>query len=141
MSETLRVALEEALDDEYRAEALYETAIAAFGPVRPFVQILEAERRHADSLLQLFERYGFDPPPNRWRGQLERPTDLGEACRAAMAAEASNAAMYDRLIEVVAEEDVRAVFQALREATQVRHLPAVGACAAAAGTSDDPASP
>ncbi len=137
MSETLRAALEEALDDEYRAEALYEAAIAAFGPVRPFVQILEAERRHADSLLQLFERYGFDPPPNRWRGRLERPTDLGEACRAAMAAEAGNAAMYDRLIDVVTEEDVRAVFRSLREATQVRHLPAVGECAGAVGEGDD----
>ena len=95
------------------------------------MQILEAERRHADSLLQLFERHGFDPPPNRWRGRVERPTDVREACRAAMTAEASNAAMYDRLIDVVAEEDVRAVFRWLREATQVRHLPAVDPCAQA----------
>jgi len=137
MSETLRAALEEALDDEYRAEAMYEAAIAAFGPVRPFVQIAETERRHADSLLQVFERYGFDPPPNRWRGQIARPADIHEACRVAKTAEESSALMYDRLIATIREDDVRAIFRMLRESSQLRHLPAFDRCVdGAAGAVD-----
>ncbi|MBB4285312.1 ferritin-like domain-containing protein [Roseospira goensis] len=129
MRNTLRAALEDALDDEYRAEAVYEAAIAAFGPVRPFVQIVEAERRHVDALLQLFERYGFEPPPNRWRGRVDRPTDMRDACQAAARAEQDSAALYDRLIASVTEDDVRAVFARLRDASQVRHLPAFERCA------------
>lgn len=40
-------AMAEALDDEYKAIATYESVLDAFGPVRPFANIVEAERRHA----------------------------------------------------------------------------------------------
>ena len=40
-------ALQLALEDEYRAEAMYEAVIEDFGEVRPFINIIEAERRHA----------------------------------------------------------------------------------------------
>ena len=36
-----------ALDDEYRAEAIYDAVMQKFGEVRPFINIIEAERRHA----------------------------------------------------------------------------------------------
>ena len=48
----------EALDDEYRARATYQKVIDTFGPVRPFVNIVEAEDRHAQALLSLFARFG-----------------------------------------------------------------------------------
>jgi hypothetical protein len=46
-------ALCEALDDEYKARATYRKVIEAFGPIRPFVNIVEAEDRHAKALLAL----------------------------------------------------------------------------------------
>ncbi|MQX37073.1 DUF2202 domain-containing protein [Roseospira navarrensis] len=129
MPETLRRALEEALDHEYQAAATYEAAIAAFGPVPPFVEIVEAERRHADQLLCLFERHGFDPPPNRWRGHIPKPADLEDACRAATATEEAGAALYARLVDGVADAETRAVFTRLQTESMVDHRPAFAACA------------
>lgn len=130
MQHALQEALDEALDDEYKAMATYETAIAAFGPIRPFVNIVEAERRHANALLCLYETYGLEPHPNRWRGKIPRPTDVASACQAAVQAEVENAEMYDRLIASVTQEDVRAVFRALRAASQENHLSAFRRCVA-----------
>lgn len=129
MTDALLQALDEALDDEYKAMATYEAAIAAFGPIRPFINIVESERRHADALLQLYEAYDLEPKPNRWRGKVAVPATVAEACAAAVAAEVDNAAMYDRLIAMVPQADVRAVFQALRRASQENHLPAFRRCA------------
>ncbi len=129
MTDALLQALDEALDDEYKAMATYEAAIAAFGPIRPFINIVESERRHADALLQLYETYDLEPKPNRWRGKVSVPGSVTEACETAVAAEVDNAAMYDRLLRAVDREDVRRVFLELRRASQENHLPAFQRCA------------
>ena len=53
-------------DDEYRAHATYGQVIGDFGPVQPFLNIVEAEARHVSALLSLFEQYGIAAPKNRW---------------------------------------------------------------------------
>ena len=58
-------ALRETLDDEYKARATYRKVIEAYGAVRPFVNIVEAEDRHAKALLALFDRFGVEPPSDR----------------------------------------------------------------------------
>jgi len=55
-------ALHGALDDEFKAHATYRKVIEPFGPVRPFVNIVEAEHRHAEALLALLARAGVAPP-------------------------------------------------------------------------------
>jgi len=129
MPESLQAALEEALDHEHRAEATYQAAIAAFGPIPPFVEIVEAERRHADALLCLFERHGFDVPPNRWRGTVEKPADIKAACQAAARTEQAGAALYQRLLGTVVAADAREVFSQLLVEAQREHLPAFVICA------------
>jgi hypothetical protein len=129
MPESLRRALEEALDHEHLAEATYQAAIAAFGPIPPFVEIVEAERRHADALLCLFERHGFDVPPNRWRGTVDKPADLPAACHRAACTEQAGAALYERLLRDVTEPDVRVVFRQLLEESRCDHMPAFETCA------------
>ena len=42
--------LEEAIQDEYHAEQVYLKVMATFGAVRPFSNIVNAERRHASAL-------------------------------------------------------------------------------------------
>jgi len=117
-------ALREALDDEYKARATYQSVIDRFGPVRPFVNIIEAEERHANALLRLFERFGIEPPKDRWAGQVPAPSSLAEACKAGVEAEIENAAMYARLLAQVSDARVRDVLTRLQQASQQRHLPA-----------------
>jgi rubrerythrin len=121
-------ALREALDDEYRSRAAYRSIIDKFGPIRPFVNIVEAEERHASALLAQFERFGVEPPKDRWAGRTHAPPSLLEACRAGVEAEIANAAMYERLLTQVSDPRVREVLQRLQRASQERHLPAFRRC-------------
>jgi len=99
-------ALCEALDDELRAIATYEQVIADFGAIRPFVNIVEAERRHANALRSLFERYDVAVPDDLGADMVPRFSSLHEACLAGVEGEIDNAAMYDRLIEATSHADL-----------------------------------
>ncbi|OGB00785.1 MAG: DUF2202 domain-containing protein [Burkholderiales bacterium RIFCSPHIGHO2_12_FULL_69_20] len=122
-------ALLEALDDEYRAWATYDQVLADFGEVRPFSNIREAEARHIQALLVLFERYGLAVPANPWPGKVERYATLQAACEAGVAAEVANGDMYTRLLGQTQRGDILGVLQNLQLASQQRHLPAFQRCA------------
>jgi rubrerythrin len=128
MNSSLKDRLTEALDDEYKALAAYRKVIEKFGPIRPFVNIVEAEARHAAALLSLFERYGIPVPEDRWPERVTAPDTVEEACRSAVEAEIYNMAMYDRLLAATPEPDVRRVLENLRSASRDRHLPAFKHC-------------
>ncbi len=121
-------ALREALDDEYRARATYRKVIEKFGPVRPFVNIIAAEERHAGALIALFERFGVEPPQDQWQSRVTAPHTLLEACRAGVQAEIENAAMYERLLPQIGDAEAHAVMRRLQRASQERHLPAFKRC-------------
>jgi len=123
-----QAAMCEALDDEYKACASYRAVIAAFGAVRPFVNIVEAEARHAAALLALFARFGLTPPADRWAGKIEPPESLAAACAAAVAAEIENGEMYERLLAAIGHPAVRAVMLRLQAASCDNHLPAFRRC-------------
>jgi rubrerythrin len=123
-------ALCEALDEEYRSRAAYRSVIEAFGPVRPFVNIVEAEERHASALSNLLEFFGVEPPKDNWAGRVPAPATLLEACRAGVEGEIENAAMYDRLLADIADPRAREVMRRLQAASQERHLPAFQRCLA-----------
>ncbi|MCM3067795.1 hypothetical protein M3568_15590 [Priestia flexa] len=64
-----------ALQDGYLAQARYNNVITTFGPVRTFVQIKEAELRHIDALLPLFDRstkYRFQMIPLKTLSKLQQ---------------------------------------------------------------------
>jgi rubrerythrin len=128
MNSSLKDRLTEALDDEYKALAAYRKVIEKFGPIRPFVNIVEAEARHAAALLSLFERYGIPVPEDRWPERVTAPDTVEEACRSAVEAEIYNMAMYDRLLAATPEPDVRRVLENLRSASRDRHLRAFERC-------------
>jgi rubrerythrin len=121
--DTLRRALERALDDEWHALALYEAVLLRFGGRPPFSNIVHAERRHASALLTQFSRLSLKPPPNRWHGhEFNLPETFSEACDMAEIAEIHNAALYDDLIESVNDQEIQTVFENLRAASLERHL-------------------
>ncbi|HKJ88489.1 MAG TPA: DUF2202 domain-containing protein [Gammaproteobacteria bacterium] len=122
-------ALQEALDDEYRAWATYDQILADYGPVRPFSNIREAEARHIEALCALFRRYGLPIPDNPWLGKVDRYDSLRDACKAGVGAEIANGKMYERLLQATSREDLLAVFRNLQEASQQGHLPAFQRCA------------
>ena len=122
-------ALLAALDDEYKSHTTYDQVIHDFGPVLPFINIVEAEAQHIAALVTLFERYSLPVPPNPWPGKTPRYQSVDAACVAAVQGEIDNAALYDRLLASTRRPDILAVLQALRSASQDRHLPAFQRCA------------
>ena len=56
---TTRALIDSEIQGLSRALATYDQAIRDFGPVRPFINIREAEARHAAALINLFERAGY----------------------------------------------------------------------------------
>ena len=121
-------ALLDALDDEYKSWTTYDQVIRDLGEVHPFINIREAEGRHIEALLGLFQRYGVTPPANRWLGKVARFADLHAACQASVTGEIENVAIYDRVLRSTGRPDLLAVYEALRQASRERHLPAFQRC-------------
>lgn len=121
-------ALNEALDDEYKALATYDQVIDDFGSIRPFTNIREAESRHIHALHRLYNCYGVTPPSNTWSGNAPRFDSVKSACEAAVQAEIDNAELYDQIMHHIERPEILRVFQNLRDASQERHLPAFRRC-------------
>ena len=121
-------ALNEALEDEYQAWATYDQVISDFGEVRPFINIRDAEARHIQALLSLFNSYGITVPRNNWPGRVTQYKTLLEACKAGVTAEIENGQMYDRLLKSTDKSDILTVLRNLQEASQQRHLAAFQRC-------------
>ena len=124
----LEAVLLEALDDERKAEATYAAVIRKFGEVRPFINIIAAERRHSAAIERQMARLGVAVPGNHWEGKGAAPATLAEACRMAVEAEIENIALYDRLLPAIADDVVRQVLQNLQDASRDNHLPAFRRC-------------
>jgi rubrerythrin len=120
----LEQVLFDALNDERKAEASYAAVIEKFGPVRPFINIISAERRHALAIENQMERLGFEIPKNPWQGKVNAPSSLAIACEQAVQAEIENVALYDQLIPLITDSGIRHVFERLRDASRDNHLPA-----------------
>ena len=129
LTETEVRALNDALDDEYRAWATYDQVIADFGETRPFSNIRAAEARHIEALCAVFARHGLPVPENPWPGKVARYASLQAACEAGVAAEIANGALYERLLASTQRPDILRVFRNLQEASQERHLGAFQRCA------------
>ena len=132
LDQATREAMLVVLADERNAEAQYQAVIDKFGKVRPFTNILRAEQQHQRMLVELFEKYELPVPPNETPAATA-PDTLREACEEAVRAEKANLGLYDKFLETVKEPDIRRVFTALRDASQLRHLPAFERCAARRG--------
>jgi hypothetical protein len=125
---TLEEILNEALLDEYRARDTYRKIIDTFGAVRPFINIVEAEQRHIESLLTLYEKYDVPLPAIPHPEQIEVPDTLVKACQMGVVAEIENLTLYDRLIESTDLPDVVEILQRLQAASRDKHLPAFQRC-------------
>lgn len=120
-------ALRAAWLDERRAQAFYGAVLEKHGQVRPFTNILNAEKRHEQAVATLMDRYGVSKPSQDSTdvpGVPGVPATIAECARLSAQVERDNIAMYDRLLKDVTEPDVRAVLENLRAASLNNHLPA-----------------
>lgn len=124
----LHQALRIALYDEYRAHTFYTIVIDTFAAKQPFVNIMAAEARHIESLLNLFNRYRVEPPVNYWPQRLLLPESYQECCELGVAGELENISMYDYLVGQIQEAEVIDVFFRLQAASYNNHLPAFRRC-------------
>jgi len=137
MTEELSSVLIEAINDEYKARAMYRLVISKFGEIRPFINIIEAESRHIQALLPLFDKYGISVPEDDWESRVNAPASVTDACQAGVQAEIENAEMYDRLLESTTQfPDVQAVLKQLQRASKDNHLPAFQRCVERRGSAE-----
>ncbi len=128
-------ALHRALEDEQHAEAFYAAVIARHGEIRPFVNIIRAEQRHASMVVAALEAAGVSPLPNPYKDGTKvapvAPASIAEACKIGVDAEIANIDLYDKELipAAVGKPDIVALFEALRDASRNNHLPAFKRCA------------
>jgi hypothetical protein len=118
------------IQDEYRAEAIYQGVLLDLGAeTRPFASIVLAEQRHAAAVAGLFTARGVAAPASLWSpANVPRFTTLRAACAAAVQAEVENIALYDSQLGANLPEDVLRVIQSNRAASVDNHLPAFQRC-------------
>jgi hypothetical protein len=124
-AQDLEPRLEQALMDEYHAQAFYGAVLAQYGDVRPFSNIYNAEGRHIDALLAQYDSYGWDAPANPYSAADFEFSSLEDAAQQARDAEVANADLYAGLFDGLNDPQVSAVFSALQRASQENHLPAL----------------
>ena len=116
---------------EYAAYATYQAVILKFGKVQPFVSIMDSEAKHIAALQSQMQKYGVTVPANSWLGTITAPATVTDAALLGVAAEKSNAVMYDQLLlKVKAYPDLVLVFGNLEGESLDKHLPAFEAAAA-----------
>lgn len=120
-NEKTQQAMIEAINDEYKARALYNAVIDKFGAVRPFINIVGAEERHVQRWQRIFDQYGLPIPEDTFAGNVQAPDTLKAACEDGVEAEIADAQMYDRLLEFVEEPDLRETFIQLRDVSRNNH--------------------
>lgn len=128
-SNSLKATLDKALLDEYKARATYQSVIAKFGQVRPFINIVQAENNHIALLQGLYSTYNLTQPAVP---TISPPdfSSIADACTVGVQAEIDNAKLYreDLLPQVSNYPDVTNIFTQLMNASQNNHLPAFQRC-------------
>jgi len=123
--QNLEQRLQQALMDEYHAQAFYGAVLAQYGDVRPFSNIHPAEGRHVDALLALYDSFGWTAPENPYSMADFEFRSLEDAAQQARDAEVANADLYAGLFNGLRDPQVEAVFSSLQRASQENHLPAL----------------
>lgn len=130
LPESAKEALDEAINDEYKAYSTYDAIIKKFGSIRPFSMIIRAEEQHISALKAIYDKYGLTIPENTLAKKITPPVTIQQACQTGVDAEITNAALYrDKLLPLVTDYvDIVAVFENLMTASQEKHLPAFEKC-------------
>jgi hypothetical protein len=111
--------LEGVLNCEHFAEASY-----ALLEVKPFTNVLDAEKKHVTALERLYNKRGINHTAQEICGDI---TNMPKTCAAALALEEEIASRYLALLATALPRDVENVLTHLKEATD-DHVVAFGNC-------------
>lgn len=127
-SNTTQKDLQAAWLDENHAIKTYSAVVRKFGPVKPFVNILEAEYAHRRSVEMVAAQMGvfLDKEDSYFPPDF---VSLQEACSAGVQGEILNIDLYDKMIAEEESEVVLNLFYKLKAASLEKHLPAFRRCA------------
>ncbi|MFY7912891.1 MAG: ferritin-like domain-containing protein [Emticicia sp.] len=129
LTNEVKLALNEAIQDEYKAMLFYQKTIDKFGQVTPYVNIVDAEVKHQQSLAKLFQNYGLEVPMSQWKdSEITTFSSVQASCANCYQAEIDNIALYDKYLSLDLPDDVRKVFENNRAASLNKHLPAFTNC-------------
>lgn len=120
---TLEAMLQYALEDERMAQAEYAAIMEAFDVTNPFSNIARAEMTHEAAIIRLYEARDLEVPEFDGSEHVILPEDLQDIYAIGVQAEINNIAMYEKFLEEDLEDDVRAVFEALKRGSEF-HLAA-----------------
>ena len=120
---TLEEMLRYAMEDEYLAQTEYEKIMETYGVIKPYSNISKAEAKHIDLLEPLFGQYEVAVPEIDWDNYIVLPDTLQENYVMGVEAELNNIAMYESFLEEELPDEVRTVFEALKNASE-KHLQA-----------------
>ncbi len=129
LTNDVKLALNEAIQDEYKAMLFYQKTIDKFGQVMPYVNIVNAEIKHQESLAKLFQNYGLAVPTSQWKdSEITTFSSVQASCANCYQAEIDNIALYDKYLSLDLPDDVRKVFENNRAASLNKHLLAFANC-------------
>lgn len=120
---TLEEMLQYALEDERMAQAEYAEIMDVFDVTRPFSNIEKAEVNHEEAIIELYEARDLEVPEFDPKDYVIIPETLVEIYEIGVQAEINNIAMYEKFLEQDLDDDVRLVFEALRDGS-INHLAA-----------------
>lgn len=120
LSQALRIAIY----DEYKTFEFYKVVISKHGSNTLFTNLMQAEAKHFEELIQLCKKHEITPPINDLQGSIVAANTLKECYEIGVANELENIYMYDYLLPYVGEyPDVVDAFYRLQAASYNNHLP------------------
>jgi len=119
-------ALVFAINEEYKARAMYTNMLEQLGDFMPTEHIILAEESHINLLIDLFEKYNLEIPEDSWKYSVEY-SNYSEACKAGEEAEILNMDFYNGMYENVDNKDIYEVFSLLQWGSSM-HLRAFQMC-------------
>jgi hypothetical protein len=117
-----------AIEEEFGAQALYQSVLDKFGNVSPFNDIVLSEAKHASALINQAQKYGIPVPEFPSSEGLSAFETVDEACQAGVDAEIADAELYDELMSFTTNSALIRVYTNLQKASLDSHLPAFEDC-------------
>jgi hypothetical protein len=122
-SELVFEGMQSALRSKFKTCALYHMVLQAFGPVRPFKDLLKIEIKYRMVLAGLARRYAIPEPRDDWEGQVAIPVSFIEACEEAIDLERGNDELYAGVLGRMEDPALCRVLKQIRNVSQISHLP------------------